>query len=66
MLWLLRRNGYESAIRSGATSGRLRCSRRASKPLVLFGALPKRSAQPVRSAYDIPQEPTALTAEPTR
>ena len=28
MLWLLRRNGYESAIRSGVTWVRLRCSRR--------------------------------------
>jgi len=27
MLWLLTRNGYQSAIRSAATSGRLRCSR---------------------------------------
>jgi len=27
MLWLLRRNGYESAIRSGVTWVRLRCIR---------------------------------------
>jgi hypothetical protein len=46
--------------------GRLRCSRKASKPLVLWGRFQNDQRSRSEVPDDIPQKPTAPTAELAR